>query len=430
MVLPPDVLATHADLIRVGLDGGDRDAGVPWLALTTMHSLPPDVLATHADAIFAMLNDHDAMMREAALGAMGRLPPDLLAGHAYTLRAGLDDVDAGVRRAALEAMRSLRPEVLTAHTQTLLAVLHDDSDAAVRRCARTLLKAKLPNLIGALQEEEAESDGEEEGESDGEEDGESDGEEDGEETDGGEEEMDPMDEASSSQGPRSPADAATYRNGVDVRASQIAEAGRGAFTTVEFAQGDYVTEYAHAGGVLSKADVARLTVQTHVLTLANQHAYLDGIRSPVEGQGVGPFANDCFNVRGQPLPDGSGAFEYNVELVKSPSDAFLNRAFLRALRPLRAGEELFWNYEDRAFPMGEKRLSMHKLPNGDTVFEQEVPAFPSPRTHDPSPPHRRARAPIGRWRSRSSRRRSERWPSLRKRCARCRRWRRRWHELV
>ena len=193
-------------------------------------------------------------------------------------------------------------------------------------------------------------------------------------------EMDSIDEATSSQVPRSPANAATYRNGVDVRASQIAEAGRGAFTTVEFAQGDYVTEYAHVGGVLSKADVARLTVQTHVLTLANQHAYLDGIRSPVEGQGVGPFANDCFNVRVQPLPDGSGAFEYNVELVKSPSDAFLNRAFLRALRPLRAGEELFWNYEDRSFPMGEKRLSMHSLPNGDTVFEQEVPFFHSPYT--------------------------------------------------
>ena len=41
---------------------------------------------------------------------------------------------------------------------------------------------------------------------------------------------------------------------------------------------------------------------------------------------------------------------------------------------------LFWNYEDRAFPMGEKRLSMHKLPNGDTVFEQEVPFFHSPYT--------------------------------------------------
>ena len=82
-----------------------------------------------------------------------------------------------------------------------------------------------------------------------------------------------IDEASSSRVPRSPADAATYRSGVDVRASQIAEAGRGAFTTVEFAQGDYVTEYAHVGGVLSKADVARLTVQTHVLTLANQHVH-------------------------------------------------------------------------------------------------------------------------------------------------------------
>ena len=41
-----------------------------------------------------------------------------------------------------------------------------------------------------------------------------------------------IDEASSSLVPRSPADAATYRSGVDVLASQIAEAGRGAFTTV------------------------------------------------------------------------------------------------------------------------------------------------------------------------------------------------------
>ena len=100
---------------------------------------------------------------------------------------------------------------------------------------------------------------------------------------------------------RSPADAATYGDGVDVRDSQIPGAGRGAFATVEFLKGDYVTEYAH-GGVLSKAEVARLTVQTHILTLANQHAYLDGIRSPVEGKGVGPFVNDCFNVGGQLLP--------------------------------------------------------------------------------------------------------------------------------
>ena len=168
---------------------------------------------------------------------------------------------------------------------------------------------------------------------------------------------------------------ATVGDGVEVKPSLINGAGMGAFTTEEFDKGAIVTEYAHHG-VLNRNDVAQLSVQTHVLTLELQQSYLNGIREAIDGQGVASLANDCFNCIGKPLPDDSGGvFEYNVEIVKSPNPRLLNRAFLRALRPLRRGEELFWKYEG-LFAMGGQRLSLRTLDSGETIAELEVRSPP------------------------------------------------------
>lgn len=166
-----------------------------------------------------------------------------------------------------------------------------------------------------------------------------------------------------SSAPISQASLATIGDGVEVKKSWIAAAGDGAFVTKGFAKGDIITEYDHDhDGLLNQSDVARLLVQIHVLTLEPKHAYLDGIRTPSPGCGAASFANDCFSCLGDPLPqDFEGTFQYNAEIVKSPDESRMNRAFLRALRPLKQGEEIFFRYENPDLPMGWKRLSTKTL---------------------------------------------------------------------
>lgn len=171
----------------------------------------------------------------------------------------------------------------------------------------------------------------------------------------------PEDGASSSRAinPRTYARPATLGDGVSVRPSQLEGAGNGLYADEAYAKGEVVTEYVGRGApgeLLSAKDVAKLTVQTHVLTMENQHSYIDGLRTPVEGAGAGSFANDCFSCGKLPVRGGAPTFTYNVKIVKSRLD-FMNRAFLVATRPIARGEELYLNYEDREFAMGEKRRS-------------------------------------------------------------------------
>ena len=153
-------------------------------------------------------------------------------------------------------------------------------------------------------------------------------------------------------------------DGVEVRGSQISGAGLGAFALENFPAGSIVTEY--EGALLScKRDAARLDVQTHVLSY--EGVRVDGTKEPQHGKGVGSFANDCRDLLGAPLPDGSGVFAYNVTPACCGNDAHLNRVFLKALTPIRAGQELFLYYGKRPdIPMGRARMELVYLPSGET----------------------------------------------------------------
>ena len=93
----------------------------------------------------------------------------------------------------------------------------------------------------------------------------------------------------------------------------------------------------------SKRDAARLDVQTHLLSVNGVR--IDGLSVPVAGAGAGSFANDPFDRLGGRAANGA-TYEYNVAAVAGRGDAALTRAFLRARRPITAGDELFLDYGD------------------------------------------------------------------------------------
>ena len=88
-------------------------------------------------------------------------------------------------------------------------------------------------------------------------------------------------------------------------------------------------------------------MQTHVLT---EHGTgFDGLKVPEHGRGGGSFINDCFHVLGKPRSNG-GVFEYNVRCVKRPGAGAggQDRFVFQAIKPIAAGDELFYNYKNRS----------------------------------------------------------------------------------
>ena len=93
-------------------------------------------------------------------------------------------------------------------------------------------------------------------------------------------------------------------------------------------------------------------------------------RACAAGRGGGSFANDCHDRLGDPLPDGAGVFQYNVEYVTLAGDLYLNRIFLKATRSYAAGErrEYFADYKSgRPIAMGWQRLELQRLSSGEDV---------------------------------------------------------------
>ena len=126
-----------------------------------------------------------------------------------------------------------------------------------------------------------------------------------------------------------------------VRQSGLPKAGNGLYCGgVAFERGELITEY--DGETLSLAAAKASPVQTHFARLA-YGLVISGLRVPVSGRGGGSFANDCRSKPG-----------YNAE-----SCARLGKLYLRALRRIEPGEEIFWRYGNQvAFEvaMGTRRL--------------------------------------------------------------------------
>ena len=91
--------------------------------------------------------------------------------------------------------------------------------------------------------------------------------------------------------------AATIGNGVEVKESMLADAGRGLFAQRDFSKGSIVTEYAGTK-LRDKFDAARCFPQTHINHCSaafhgqlSNDIYIDGICDPIPGSGGGSFAN-------------------------------------------------------------------------------------------------------------------------------------------
>ena len=152
---------------------------------------------------------------------------------------------------------------------------------------------------------------------------------------------------------RSPLDTvATLGFGVEVKESQIPDAGLGLFVEVKFYKGDLITEY--DGAVISREEALVLRdrgLDTHVRSI-NRDFLINGHFAPVEGRGGASFAND--------FPK-----HYNVKFVTKdkslmgdnrPGLNVLGGVYLQALRDIEAGEELYVSYGKDFWDVRKKPL--------------------------------------------------------------------------
>lgn len=136
---------------------------------------------------------------------------------------------------------------------------------------------------------------------------------------------------------------ATIGNGVSVRRSNIPGAGSGLFADRLFPRGAFITQF---DGELVDNLFARVLrdngLATHVLTLAPMHTAIHGIEVAIVGRGGASLANDA-GFRPDERYDGR---RNNSKFVKvSAMDGIDEKILLRAVRDIRAGEEITVSYE-------------------------------------------------------------------------------------
>jgi hypothetical protein len=140
---------------------------------------------------------------------------------------------------------------------------------------------------------------------------------------------------------------ATIGNGVEVKLSNLPNAGRGLFATRDFAFGDLVTEY--DGEVIDAAEAnARkaANASTHIRSAGPQHAFIDGLHVPDEAwRGGASFANDPV---GQPDLLNTVLYQYRpttaVVGVNRAGSHVLERVYLKAKKVITAGQEIYVDY--------------------------------------------------------------------------------------
>jgi len=140
--------------------------------------------------------------------------------------------------------------------------------------------------------------------------------------------------------------AATIGNGVEVRRSNLPNAGLGLFATRAFAAGELVTEY--DGCVIDEVEAkARQDqkVSTHIRSLGPKHAFIDGRDVPNERwRGGASFVNDplsrvWYNTEFfQYRPAG-----YTPGVSRGGSNVF-ERVYVRATKAIPPGEEVYVDY--------------------------------------------------------------------------------------
>jgi hypothetical protein len=169
---------------------------------------------------------------------------------------------------------------------------------------------------------------------------------------------------------KSPEFAVVIGSGVEVKKSTIAGAGRGLFAAVAFNVGEYVTEY--DGELISWNEAVERRAAgraSHIRTLESQHCAIDGRElEPRSGRGGASFINDSkdgrVNVkfvtltclkgcersadrlsnRGSEAAGVVGALRSNAATYVA---ANTKRCFVKALKPIGIGEEIFVSYDDQ-----------------------------------------------------------------------------------
>ena len=141
--------------------------------------------------------------------------------------------------------------------------------------------------------------------------------------------------------------AAVYRDGVDIRRTTLDFEGLGLFATRRFVRGDYITEFTGPRISHTEANDGRPT--SHIRSITGIIEAIDGYRDPQEVINIGAaqFANDGTRMR---------LNNARMVNVNDPSTV-IDRCFLRALRTIEPGEEIFTPYGRGYWQMSREEQS-------------------------------------------------------------------------
>ena len=127
---------------------------------------------------------------------------------------------------------------------------------------------------------------------------------------------------------------------VTVRKSLIPNAGFGLFAARKFKKREVITEY--SGAVISKEQVA---CKSHIISIRDGSGMvIDGCKTPDEQEGAAQFANDH-----RDKSKINAKFVHTTHYIAEPPDTrsgykCLGRVWLKALRNINEGEEIFVSY--------------------------------------------------------------------------------------
>jgi hypothetical protein len=136
---------------------------------------------------------------------------------------------------------------------------------------------------------------------------------------------------------------ATLGDGVNLRQSTMAGAtakNKGLFACRAFSENELITEY--TGPRITREQALELRKQgraSHVKGI-NYDVSIDGDQQPIAGQGIAQFANDSTR-------EGKNNAKFDIKFDKDHGEM---RVFIKALRLLRANEEIFIGYGKGYWP--------------------------------------------------------------------------------
>ena len=162
---------------------------------------------------------------------------------------------------------------------------------------------------------------------------------------------------------------AVIGEGVEIKKSSIIGADRGLFASRAFSRNEVITEY--DGEVISTHEASARRARNgpgHLKTLLPQFAVLDGNIVPEAGRGGGSFANDIgFDVVEHTYtrnhPRHNAVYTHRVLPIPSKRTgiAVLGSVWLKAMRDIREGEEIFVSYGKGFWAAAATNEIIHKL---------------------------------------------------------------------